>query len=125
MNGSRSEALFTCINDAFDGKMFHAAIVSICAGWLEVASARLVGFDDRAESVQFKLVLVEDIVEQDDLLAKADGNVHGHRDARDDEVALINEMNELLQREMSEGTLPWKDGQVFGSSCVPARRRGG
>ena len=82
--------------------MLHAAIVGVCAGRLIITAARFLRLKDRPEVVQLELVLVENIVEENDLLAEADRDVHCHRHAGDDEVALVDEINELRKREMAE-----------------------
>ena len=102
LNGSRSEKLFTRLDDALNREMLHAAVSGVCAGRLKIAAARLIGLKDRTEVVQLELVLVKDIVEEDNLLAEADRDVHRHRHTGDDEIALVDKSYELLEREVTE-----------------------
>jgi hypothetical protein len=42
-------------------------------------------------------VAVEDVIEENNLLAKADRQVHGHRHSGNHEITLIHLTNKLLQ----------------------------
>ena len=62
-----------------------------------VARAVKIGLQDFAEPVQVELVRIERVVEEHDVLAEADRDVHGHRDRRDDAGTLIDKIDELTE----------------------------
>ena len=98
----RLQKLLTRVHNSMDGEIVHTSVLRIRAGGLIEACARLIGFKDDALPVQLKLMLVEDVVEENNLLAQSDGDVHGHRDGRDNQVTLVDQVNELVERVVSE-----------------------
>src|SRR5450759_1869764 len=89
------QELSDCLHKAFWIEILHA-IVGTCRRIVaRTFKLRLKYFP---EAVQFKLVLVENIIKQNDLLPQSDGNVHCHRDRRNDKIALVDEVDEMIQR---------------------------
>ena len=99
--------------DGIDRNVLHAVVRAhrrIVAGAIE---GRLEYF---APAVQFEFVPVERIVEQDQRFAEADGDMHGHGDRCDNDVALIDKVNELPEREVPR--IP----RTAASAVMPAPR---
>jgi hypothetical protein len=56
---------------------------------LEAAFALDIWFKDDAQTIHFKFVPVEDVIEQYNLFVEADGYVQSHGNSRDNQVTLF------------------------------------
>jgi hypothetical protein len=67
-----------------------------------VARTRKIGFQNSALAVEFEFVTIKDIVEQDDLFLQSDCQMESHRNCRNDEVALVDQIDEAIEGIMAE-----------------------
>ena len=107
------------VKDSPGRQMLEAEIILVHTFRHEETRALLVGLDNLSETVQFKLVLVEDVIYQDNLLVQPNGDVHPHRNPCYHEVNLIHEVYELSQWEESRilGAAPGREFSRRGCQC--------
>ncbi len=80
--------------------MFHALILRIGAGWLIETLACPVRLEKDPVSVQFKLMAVENIVQEDSRFPESDRNMKCHCHSGDDQRTLIHQIDELRERKV-------------------------
>jgi hypothetical protein len=89
--------------ELLDGQMIETKVIGIDTLTTKEAFALQVRLDDLTQSVKItKFVGIENIIDEDNLLSKRDGNVHSHRYAGHDELAMLHQCDKLLEMEIAE-----------------------